>query len=227
MWKTFKNLIWPKKCINCGQEGSYLCPDCFALIDISRQPPSRDFKYLDALYFPTTYDEKIVQSAIHLCKYSYIRELSETLADLIIAHFQLLDKPLPATLPARGGLRANPPADLLCAVPLHKTKLKQRGFNQAEEIAQHLSKFLKVPFLPDVLVKIKKTPSQTALSKEERKKNVSGVFKANPQKQKMIEGKNIFLVDDILTTGATMEECAKILKQNLASSVWGVVVARD
>jgi ComF family protein len=116
---------------------------------------------------------------------------------------------------------------LFCAVPLHKSKLKQRGFNQAEEIAKHLSNFLDIPFLSDVLIKTKKTLPQMSLNKDQRLKNVSDCFKINPQKKNQIAKKNILLVDDVFTTGATMEECAKILKENRAQSVWGVVVARD
>jgi len=218
MWKSSKetilDLLWPKSCINCGKEGEYLCDDCFALIDISRQPPCSGFKHLDGLYFAATYDEKIVQAAIHLCKYGYVKELSYDLACLIIAHFKLLDKFI---LPAK----------IIFAVPLHKSKLKQRGFNQSEEIAKHLSRFLNIPFENGILIKTKKTSPQTTFNKEKRLKNITGAFAVNPQKKDEITSKKILLVDDVFTTGATMEECAKILKQNRAQSVWGVVVARN
>lgn len=208
------NFCWPKQCINCGKEGSYLCQNCFALIDISRESPSCKFKYLDHLYFATTYDEKLVRATIHFCKYRYIKELSENLAFFIIAHFKLMDK---FTISA----------DIVCCVPLQKSKLKQRGFNQAEEIAKHLSVFLNIPFEADVLLKTKKTLPQMTLSKNKRLKNVINAFEISLQKQELIRGKKILLVDDVLTTGATIEQCAKILKQNCASRVWGAVVARD
>ncbi len=208
------DLLWPKKCVNCNKEGSYLCEDCLALIDISRQPPSMGFKYIDGLYFAATYDEKLVQAIIHFCKYRYIRELSETLASLIIAHFKSLDNQ-----PSFGNF-------ILCAVPLHKSKLKQRGFNQAEEIAKHLSNFFKIPLLSDILLKTKKTLPQMALGKEKRLKNILNAFEINPQTKIKIENKKILLVDDVFTTGATMEECARILKQNQAQSVWGIAAAR-
>ncbi len=214
------DLFWPKHCLNCGKEGKHLCDDCFALIDVSREPPCLGFKYLDKLYFAATYDEKLVQAIIRSCKYGYAKELSETLADLIIAHFKSMDK-FPLLLPGS--------ADnfLICAVPLHKSKLKQRGFNQAEEIAKHLSKFLDIPFLSGALSKTKKTLPQMSLNKNQRLKNILDCFEINPQKKNQINNKNILLIDDVFTTGATMEECAKVLKQNRAQSVWGVVVARD
>jgi ComF family protein len=214
------NLFWPKHCLNCGKEGKYLCDDCFSLIDISREPPCFNFKYLNKLYFATTYDEKLIQATIKFYKYGYVKELSETLADLIMSHFKLIDKfPLFSPETAEDFL--------LCAVPLHKSKLKQRGFNQAEEIAKHLSKFLNIPLLSDILIKTKKTLPQMSLNKDQRLKNILDSFQINPQKKNQIINKNILLIDDVFTTGATMEECAKVLKQNHAQSVWGVVVARD
>ncbi len=231
MWKSPKEIIldilWPKHCINCGKEGKYLCDDCFALIDISREPPCQGFKFLNGLYFPATYNEKIIQSAIHLCKYGYTKEISKILSDLIIAHFKLLDNPnlfTPLSMSATKEEKAN---WILCAVPLHKSKLKQRGFNQSEEIAKHLSLFFEVPFISEILLKTKKTSPQMFLNKDQRLKNVLNSFQINPQKKNKILNKNILLVDDVFTTGATMEECAKVLKQNHAQSVWGAVVARD
>ena len=214
------NLFWPKHCLNCGKEGKYLCDNCFGLIDISREPPCLGFKHLEKLYFATTYDEKLVQAVIRIYKYQYAKELSETLSNLIIAHFKLMDK-FPLLPPSTTD------NFLLCAVPLHKSKLKQRGFNQAEEIAKHLSKFLDISFLPNILIKTKKTSPQMSLNKKQRLKNVSDCFEINPEKKNQINNKKILLVDDVFTTGATMEECAKVLKQNHAQSVWGVVVARD
>jgi len=219
MWKTFKNtlldIFWPKKCINCGKEGKYLCEDCFALIDILRDSPMRGLKYVNGVHYATSYQEKLVKSAIRLYKYNRIKELSETMASLIIAHFKLSNK----ENILKGGI--------LCAIPLHKSKLKKRGFNQSEEIAKHLSTLFRIPFLPDILIKTKKTSAQMTLNKKERKQNIANCFKINPKIKKQIVGKKVFLVDDVLTTGTTMEECARVLKQNKASEVWGIVVARD
>ncbi len=219
MWKTLKqkflNLFWPKQCINCGKEGKYLCDDCFALIDILRDPPIRNLKYINGIHYAVSYQEKLIKTAIHLYKYKRIKGLSEVMVSLIIAHLKLSNKL--ETL--NNGM--------LCAIPLHKTKLKKRGFNQAEEIAKELAKSLNLPFVPNALIKTKKTPAQMTLNKKERKQNIVDCFKINPKIRKQIINKKIFLIDDVLTTGATMQECARILKQNKASEVWGIVVARD
>jgi len=112
----------------------------------------------------------------------------------------------------------------LVPVPLEKRKLKWRGFNQAEEIAKELSNFWEIPFILDCLIKVKENPPQVDLSEEERMENIKGVFQAKDEKE--IMGKKIFLVDDVYTTGATMEEAARVLRATGAKEVWGITVAR-
>jgi len=113
---------------------------------------------------------------------------------------------------------------LLVPVPLEKRKIRWRGFNQAEEIGKELSNFLKIPLLDDVLIKIKETLSQVELSGKEREENIKGVFVIKNKEK--IEGEKILLVDDVYTTGATMKECARILKEAGAKEIIGIVVAR-
>jgi ComF family protein len=109
-------------------------------------------------------------------------------------------------------------------VPLHKKKLRWRGFNQSAEIARELSFTLGGQLHEDALEKIKETPDQVTLQQDERKENLLGAFQLkNPA---FVRGKKILLVDDVFTTGATMEECAKVLKQAGAREVWGVAIAR-
>ena len=113
----------------------------------------------------------------------------------------------------------------LIPVPLFKRKLKKRGFNQAEEIAKELSRVLKIPLISDNLIKTKETPPQVNLSEKEREENLKNAFFCkNPA---LIKQKKIFLIDDVYTTGSTMEECAKTLKQSGAKEIWGIVVARE
>ncbi len=142
----------------------------------------------------------------------YIKELSKPLAFLILTHLINLNN-----LP-------NFKEFILVPIPLYKKKLKQRGFNQTNEIGKELSKFLKIPIFNNILTKIKQTPAQVELKKEQREKNIKGVF--NCQKPGLIKNRKIFLIDDIFTTGSTMEECARVLKTAGAKEIWGVVVAR-
>lgn len=207
-------------------------------------------KKLDGLYFAIDYQNPLIKKLIQKFKYGpLIKELAETLSLLIIAHFQLLEKKpdffYPVSPPPKFGGGSNDPNFILIPIPLNEKKLKWRGFNQAEEITKELSKFLnpvrdsgnkeslqkenisngvKVPLVSNCLLRVKNTYPQVELTAEARKENVKGIFIC--QNQKEIFGKKILLVDDVYTTGATMEEAARILKESGAKEAWGVVVAR-
>lgn len=109
------------------------------------------------------------------------------------------------------------PIDIITPVPISKGSFKQRGFNQAELLAKQISKVIKKRMYPHLLVRIKETPSQTELTKEERERNLLCAFKANEPGK--INGKNILLVDDVYTTGSTIKECTRILMEAGAQSV--------
>ena len=99
--------------------------------------------------------------------------------------------------------------DLLVPVPLHSSKLRKRGYNQSRKIAEGLSSALEIPLFPDILYKRESTTTQTDKTRFDRYLNVEGSF--GIKDSHLIEGKHIFLVDDVLTTGATIEACAAIL----------------
>jgi ComF family protein len=235
--KFFLDLFFPSFCLGCQKEGNYLCDDCKETLEIS------DFQYclcnknpiiiplqqkigkcskcqdkkLSGLYFPLSYKENILtKKLIHQFKYQpYIKDMAKTLANLIIEYLIKINK-------NTDDVWQN---SILIPVPLDKKKLKNRGYNQSEELARELSKILQISVISDNLSKIKRTKSQMELSKEEREKNLEGAFIIkNPAE---IRGKKIFLVDDVYTTGSTMEECAKILKNAGAKQVWGITVARE
>lgn len=110
--------------------------------------------------------------------------------------------------------------DMITYVPLSENRLKTRGYNQAEILARKISENIEVE-LVGTLSKIKENRVQASLSREERIKNVKGVYKTIYD----VRGKNIIIVDDILTTGATLNECAKMLYQSGAKNVIGICVA--
>lgn len=103
-------------------------------------------------------------------------------------------------------------------VPIHAARKRERGYNQAEVIAKGIELILKVPISREVLYRTKYTPSQTTLSSKERLANVSGLFKSFAQKTSFFD-KNVLLIDDIFTTGATVNNCAKILLEQGARRV--------
>ncbi|MBM3250872.1 MAG: ComF family protein [Candidatus Nealsonbacteria bacterium] len=211
MWiNPIFDILFPKFCVNCQKEGSYLCEDCFSLIDISEKQYHL-LKSINCLYCPSSYDNFIVKKLINQFKYQFIKDLAKPLSFLIITYLINLDK-------------VKILKDfVLVPIPLHKKKLKIRGFNQAEEISKELSKFLEIPVFNNILTKIKQTPAQVELKKEERKKNIRGTFFC--QEPEIIQGRKILLVDDVFTTGATLEEAAGVLRRAGAREIQAAIIA--
>ena len=234
-WLNFLwNILFPPYCIQCGAEGNYLCPDCSSMIEILEwqycpfcpQPKMvqdgktcqrcRKKYNLDGLFCATSYENKLVKKIITYWKYEpYLaRCLSDTLTSFIITHLQLINKIHLST----------EKETIWIPVPLDKKRLKWRGFHHTQELTEKLANSLGGKVFLNILVKNKNTMPQAELSKEERIQNIKGAFSClNPE---LIAHKKILLVDDIFTTGATMEECAKTLKKAGAKEVWGVVIAR-
>jgi len=181
--------------------------------------PKCQNKKLSGIFSALSYKEKeLTRKLIHQFKYPpYLKDLSKTLASLIIEHLIL------------SGNNTNEIWEngVLIPVPLYKKKFRERGYNQSEELAKELSKILKIPVVSDVLTKTKSTKPQMELSKADREKNLEGVFAVKPAFASQLRQGKIFLVDDVYTTGSTMHECAKILKQSGAKQVWGIVIARE
>ena len=217
MWAKVKNfildLLYPRFCFNCGREGSYLCEDCQSILGVLNTHQKHQTQTLKDLYFALPYQKTLIKNLIQKFKYQpFVKGLAISLTSLIITHFQLLDN------------KPNFSGFTLIPVPLEKSKLKRRGFNQAEEIGKELARFLKIPLVNNVLVKIKETLPQVELSDEERKENVKGAFLV--KNGGIIKEKKILLIDDIYTTGSTLEECAKVLKEAGAKEIIGIVIAR-
>lgn len=235
------NLLFPKFCLGCRAEGTFLCEDCRSLLNIAEHSyclcetkPLRLFKEtkngkcqnckdrkLSGLYFALSYKEtSLAKKLIRNFKYEpYLKGLAGTLAGILIEHFILSGKNTDEVW--ENGV--------LIPVPLDNKKLRTRGYNQSEELAQELSKVLKIPVFSDVLVKIKSTPPQMELKREEREKNLLGAFAINKNcaRSDLTQFSKIFLVDDVYTTGITMENCALALKSAGAKSVWGIAIARE
>jgi ComF family protein len=109
-------------------------------------------------------------------------------------------------------------------VPIHKKRLKKRGYNQSSLIAKAVAKALKVKFINNLLYKIKNTVPQSSLSEKERKLNVRRAYIV--RNSQMIKDKIVLLIDDIYTTGATVEECSKELKEAGAKDVIVATIAK-
>ena len=114
-------------------------------------------------------------------------------------------------------------SDSLVPVPLHKSRYRERGFNQSEVVAEEVSKTSGVSVLKNVLKRKKNTKDQTNLSPQQREENVRGAFVVTAPE--MVSGKRIILVDDVITTGATLSECARMLRQAGAERILGMTIA--
>ena len=194
--KGFLNLLFPLRCTGCGKklspESGYLffCRDCISSI------PFRRGKIKAETYAVCKY-EGIVKKSIHRLKYGKKRFLAQTLGQ-ILADFY------------KKNLESQE-IDFIVPVPLHRVRKEERGFNQAELIAIALGKNLNLPLSLNNLVRIRNTPSQTLIKKKERLKNLKGAFRI--KKPYRFLKRNILLIDDVYTTGATTDECRKVLKK--------------
>jgi len=226
IWDGALDLLFPRKCFGCGQEDFWLCPECFTkIIKVQEQlcpkchrvsalgqfcPSCKKDKKLSGVLVSLYLDQGSVRDLIHALKYDFIFGLAPILASFMIEPaFKLINEKK---------------IDYIVPVPLHKSRFSWRGFNHAEKLAEIISFQTKVALKTRVLVRRIKTTPQVELKREERLKNVRGAF-CCPKPEEIFE-KSIILVDDVLTTGATLEECAKTLRQAGAKNVWGLVIAR-
>ena len=219
------DLLFPKRCVSCGKLGSYICKKCFSRIEFIKNPvcpvcqrqavegkthPGCKGRYrLDGLVVAARYRGP-VKTAIIKVKYKWIYDIEKIFVDLLSQRFWKFN--LPAEL-------------ILVPVPLYSQRKKWRGFNQAEILAKSLSLQFNVPYF-DLMNRFIETKPQVGLSREDRKENVKGAF-ALRKIITRVNGKNIILVDDVFTTGATLQECAKVLKQAGAGLIWSLTVARE
>lgn len=225
---TLWDLLFPAYCQGCGTEGSYLCLSCQTKLIpptdrcwVCAKPSwsgrihpecAHSRTYLDGLLVAADYHAPSIKNLIWHLKYNSAHTIVPTLS-LILTDF-FLSRDLTDYFASAA----------VVAVPLHRKRLRQRGFNHAELLAQNFAKNLGYPFLP-ILQKIKNTQTQVDLERSQRLTNLAGSFAAAPTPA--LGERKIILVDDVATTGATLNECAKLLKAQQAAEVWGLVVARN
>jgi ComF family protein len=153
--------------------------------------------------------EGTIRQMVHALKYDNLRAISPVLAQLMYNY-----------------LRENPvPGNVLVPVPLHSRRLRQRGYNQSALLASELGSLTGLLVIDGCLHRSKNSlPQARAANVEERLNNVAGAFTCNGEK---LKGTGVILIDDVCTTGATLEACAVALKEGGAESVWGLTLARE
>jgi ComF family protein len=150
-----------------------------------------------------------MREAIHQLKYRNLRALAVPLAKLL--HDYLITDPMPA--------------EVLVPVPLHQKRLRERGYNQSSLLARQLGKLADLPIVDDCLIRQRHaTPQARTATVEERQSNVTDAFACRDHR---LRDKQVLLIDDVSTSGATLDACAAALKASGATSVWGLVMARE
>ncbi len=219
------DLLFPKWCIGCGKEGEFICRSCYQLLSpitlplcpkCGRPQPASTLcpgclswqAAIDGIRSPFRY-EGIIREAILQLKYRNLRALSETLATFLGDY-----------------LTTNPiPGEVLMPVPIHRKRLRERGYNQSNLLAQQLSKLTDLPVVDNSLTRQRHALPQTQTKTvDERRNNVAGAFTCHDQR---LKNRQVLLIDDVATSGATLDACAVALKAAGAISVWGLALARE
>lgn len=220
------DLLYPPRCVGCNKEGHLLCSAC--LDSLPRlvtpyclrcaQPIAHGETCPRCLASPLAIDgirapflmEGTVREAIHRLKYNNLRAIAPTLGGLLAEFLEAEQVPGQALVP----------------VPLHRRRERQRGYNQAHLLTKEAGDRLGIPVVPQMLSRLSNTPPQAkSPGAQERRANVQGSFRClHPF---LAKGLGVVLVDDVCTTGATLEACAVALKEAGAVSVWGVALARE
>lgn len=170
----------------------------------------RSHSVVYAFLSPFSYQHDTMRELVHALKYRRNREVASLFAAMLASHL--------------AAMRITFSKDaVFIPVPLHKARERERGFNQSLLIAKSLGEKLGIEVRPDVVKKLKKTVPQMELLREERLKNLTGTFAVeNPL---LVQGKTVILIDDVKTTGATLEECARMLKKSGAKQIWAITIA--
>lgn len=205
--KTIANfiidLLFPRECLSCRKEATWLCQECLNTIPLIENKARE-------IIAVASYNNQLLKEAIHALKYSYIEELARPLGELLLNGYK--KSPLGQTK-----------FDFVVPIPLHRKRLKERGFNQAKLIAEPLANYLHCPLGEKILIRQKNTASQMTLGRKDRLNNIKDAFIVKEE----VVGKRILLVDDVMTTGSTLENAVQTLKQAGAHQVSAIVLARD
>lgn len=216
-------IIFPRKCFGCGKFGSYVCGSCMEnmgeivqICPVCKRKSLKGYTHKrcrsesspDRLIISLPY-KGWVRKAIHTMKYKYAFDIAGSLVDSVNDRLKNI----------KGKY-------LLVPLPIHRKKFNLRGFNQCAEISKLLALRKNWKHIPDLLEKTKITKSQVGLSKKEREDNIYGSLRVNPKYEHYETISKVILLDDVWTTGTTLKEGIRILKQFGFKQVWGLVIAK-
>jgi len=227
--RAFIDIIFPPRCFICEKKTNteIICIDCREKIKPLNPPLcrvcAREIRgkdicvcnncrkrkvFYDKVISCFVYEEPL-KSLIHLSKYKYYDYIMEFLSITMVKHILAIGFSFKDY-------------DFITSVPTHLLRLREREYNQSNIIAKKISKFLKIPLKNGIIYCKKNRPSQSGLKKEARLKNVEDNFFVKED----LTDKNIIIIDDVITTGSTLSECAKALKEKGANKVLGLTLAK-
>ncbi len=217
--------FFPTRCIGCGTIGVFLCEGCYQklprisppICNKCGRPESTGAlcptcwgwqSRIDGIRSPFHF-EGVIRQAIHELKYRNLKAIAGRLAELLFRYLQT----------------NTVPGEVLVSVPLHNKRLRQRGYNQSGLIVKELNKLTALPVVEGCLFRLKDSlPQARTETVDGRRRNVMDAFTCVDQR---LSGRHVLLVDDVCTSGATLEACAIALKSAGALSVWGLTLARE
>lgn len=222
--QTLFDLLFPQSCVHCQTSDSWLCQTCYNSIpfitttvcnycgtpvssSFCRQCDNHSLQYIDGIRSAAYFEDNPLRTAIHALKYRNHKAIAQELADILANTYRYYQLQ----------------ADVIIPIPLHNSRVKERGYNQSELLAHKLSDALKIPVNTKITRRIRKTRTQMTLGVEERRQNVHGAFACQG---KQLTHQRVLLIDDVCTTGSTLDSCAAALKSAGAVSVWGLTLAK-
>jgi ComF family protein len=230
--KLALNIALPALCISCREpvDGDGVCAECWARLSFIAPPycprlgipfvydPGPDMLSMEAIANPPAYVraraavryDDVARTLVHALKYQDRTDLAPAMGRWM----------------ARAGRELLDDADVLIPVPLHWRRAWRRRFNQSGALARVIEQQSGVKLAAEALRRIRPTEQQIGLSRTQRASNVQGAFKVAPDRQALIAGRRVVLIDDVLTSGATADACARALLRAKAASVDVLVFAR-
>ena len=235
---SFLNFIFPKRCVNCRSFGAYICVGCFSYVSfnetgtciVCQRPalgglthPVCKTRYTPDGVFSSLVYKGVVKKLVYKFKYNpHLTDLKTVLIDLFYE----------GVIQKEDFFKSLNSSSALVPIPLHKSRSRKRGYNQSQILAQGLGRRLDIPVF-EYLERVKNTKTQVGLKKEEREENIKNAFRINPSASLKVGNKElriknfprVFLVDDVVTSGATLKEAAKVLKRAGVKKVYGLTLA--
>lgn len=227
------DFIYPRVCVCCNHElesdESFICQSCEDSLTYIQTPichtcGSPVFRegiekcdnclrkqiYYDQVRSELDYNDELVRQMIHAFKFEYMNSMVNGLSKYLVLAFEQY--------------YSHEKIDLILSVPLHKSRLRQREFNQAHLLAKHFADDVHIPLCDDLVVRNRSTQPQSQLKPNERMKNVKDAFSI--RKPDEVNGKTILIIDDIVTTGSTVNEMSKVLRESGAKRIFALSLAR-